>query len=333
MPLSKTGDGGARRRPILITQGEPSGIGPEIAVKAFARLNGNISGRALRIAGTAPLLHDTAARLKLDSPSLREAIIETAQPVNAQPGRPSARNAASVTAAIEYCVAACLGDETAAMVTAPIQKSVLTEAGFGFPGHTEFLAALTGAKQAVMMLVSSDIDPPLRVVPYTIHIPLAEVFRRLDRRAIAATAGIVLHSLRSDFGIASPRLAIAGVNPHAGEDGTMGREEIEILTPAIEALRRDGHSVLGPRSADTMFHADARRTYDAALCMFHDQALIPIKTLDFHSGVNVTLGLPIVRTSPDHGTALDIAGRGIANEASMIAAIRMAAEIADRRGL
>ena len=332
MPSSKTGDGRARR-PILISQGEPSGIGPEIAVKAFARLSGNIAGRPLRIAGSPAVLHDTAARLNLDGASLREAIIETGQPVSADPGRPSARNAGAVTAAIEYCVAACVNGQAAALVTAPIQKSVLTEAGFGFPGHTEFLAALTGAKQAVMMLASSDIDPPLRVVPYTIHIALAEVFRRLDARAIAVTAGIILHALRSDFGISNPRLAMAGLNPHAGEDGTMGREEIEILAPAIEALRREGHSVLGPRSADTMFHADARRTYDAALCMFHDQALIPIKTLAFDTGVNITLGLPIVRTSPDHGTALDIAGQGIANDASMIAAIRMAADIADRRGL
>ena len=332
MPSSKTGDGRARR-PILISQGEPSGIGPEIAIKAFTRLSGSIAGRPLRIAGTPALLHGTAARLHLDSPAWREAIIETGQPVHAEPGRPSVRNAGAVTAAIEYCVGACIGGEAAALVTAPIQKSVLTEAGFGFPGHTEFLAALTGAKQAVMMLASSDIDPPLRVVPYTIHIALAEVFRRLDPAAIAATAAIILQSLRADFGIANPRLAIAGLNPHAGEDGTMGREEIEILAPAIESLRKAGHSVLGPRSADTMFHAEARRTYDAALCMFHDQALIPIKTLAFDSGVNVTLGLPIVRTSPDHGTALDIAGKGVANEASMIAAIRMAADIADRRGL
>lgn len=332
MPLSKTGDG-RTRRPILISQGEPSGIGPEIAVKAFARLNGEIAGRPLRIAGTPALQRETAKRLNLDSPALHEAIIETGPSVNAEPGRPSARNAAAVTGAIEYCVAACVNGEAAALVTAPIQKSVLTDAGFGFPGHTEFLAALTGAKQAVMMLASSDIDPPLRVVPYTIHIPLAEVFRHLDSGGIAATARTILQSLRTDFGISSPRLAIAGVNPHAGEDGTMGREEIEILGPAIEALRREGHSVLGPRSADTMFHADARRSYDAALCMFHDQALIPIKTLAFDTGVNVTLGLPIVRTSPDHGTALDIAGKGIASEASMIAAIRMAADIADRRGL
>lgn len=333
MPLSKTGDGRAHRRPILISQGEPSGIGPEIAVKAWAQFGGSIAGRALRIAGSSPHLRDIAARLNLDSASLRESIIDTGEAVDAEPGRPVARNAGSVTAAIELCVAACVDGEAAALVTAPIQKSVLTGAGFGFPGHTEFLAALTGAQRAVMMIASSDIDPPLRVVPYTIHIPLSEVFRHLDANAIAATAGVVLRALSGDFGIANPRLAIAGINPHAGESGTMGREEIEILAPAISALRGEGHRVLGPLPADTMFHAQARRTYDAALCMFHDQALIPIKTLDFHCGVNVTLGLPIVRTSPDHGTALDIAGRGIANEASMIAAIRMAGEIADRRGL
>ncbi|HEX5279275.1 MAG TPA: 4-hydroxythreonine-4-phosphate dehydrogenase PdxA, partial [Micropepsaceae bacterium] len=184
MPLSKPGDGQTRRRPILISQGEPSGIGPEIAIKAFARLHGNIAGRPLRIAGNAALLGDMAARLNLDRPDLRDAVIETGPPVNAEPGRPSARNAGAVTAAIEYCVRACVDGEAAAMVTAPIQKSALTEAGFGFPGHTEFLAALTGAKQAVMMLASSDIYPPLRVVPYTIHIALAEVFRRLDPAAI-----------------------------------------------------------------------------------------------------------------------------------------------------
>jgi 4-hydroxythreonine-4-phosphate dehydrogenase len=184
-----------------------------------------------------------------------------------------------------------------------------------------------------MMLASREVDPPLRVVPFTIHMALRDVFRRLNANAIAATAEIVLNSLAHDFGCTHPRLAIAGLNPHAGEDGTMGREEIEILTPAIEQLQGDGREVTGPLSADTLFHDEARQTYDAALCMYHDQALIPIKTLAFWTGVNVTLGLPIVRTSPDHGTALGLAGRGVANPASMIAAIQTAAEIADRRGL
>jgi 4-hydroxythreonine-4-phosphate dehydrogenase len=184
-----------------------------------------------------------------------------------------------------------------------------------------------------MMVASTDCDPPLRVVPFTIHIPLKDVFGKLEANAISATAAVVLEALKRDFGIAQPRLAISGLNPHAGEDGTIGREEQDIIGPAIASLRERGHRIIGPLPADTMFHNDARENYDAALCMYHDQALIPIKTLAFWTGVNVTLGLPIVRTSPDHGTALDIAGRGIANAASMIAAIRMAADIADRRGL
>jgi 4-hydroxythreonine-4-phosphate dehydrogenase len=184
-----------------------------------------------------------------------------------------------------------------------------------------------------MMLASTDCDPPLRVVPFTIHIPLKDVFGRLQAGAIAATAAVVIEALARDFGCAKPRLAIAGLNPHAGENGTMGPEEMDILAPAIALLRGRGHTVIGPLPADTMFHAQARKNYDAALCMYHDQALIPIKTIAFWTGVNVTLGLPIVRTSPDHGTALDIAGRGIANATSMIAAIGMAAEIAGRRGL
>jgi 4-hydroxythreonine-4-phosphate dehydrogenase len=238
-----------------------------------------------------------------------------------------------VTAAIERSVAAAKDGRAAAIVTAPIQKSALTDAGFGFPGHTEFLAELTGARRAVMMLASSAIVPPLRVVPFTIHVPLRAVFGHLDPAALTETARIVIDALARDFGLAQPRLAFSGLNPHAGESGTMGREEIEILAPVIATLGREGYSVHGPLSADTMFHAGARSGYDAAICMFHDQALIPIKTLDFWGGVNVTLGLPIVRTSPDHGTALEIAGQGTANETSMVAAIRMAAEIADRRGL
>ena len=238
-----------------------------------------------------------------------------------------------MTAAIERGVRACQTGEAAALVTAPIHKAVLTEAGFGFPGHTEYLAALTERERAVMMLASSDVDPPLRVVPFTVHMPLREVFQNLDPDAIAATAAVVLEALAKDFGFVRPRLAIAGLNPHAGEEGTMGREDLDIIAPAVAQLRDRGHAVSGPLSADTMFHEDARKNYDAALCMYHDQALIPIKTLAFWTGVNVTLGLPIVRTSPDHGTALDIAGRGRANETSMIAAIRMAAAIADRRRL
>jgi 4-hydroxythreonine-4-phosphate dehydrogenase len=331
--LSKRDEGSRSRRPIVVSQGEPAGIGPEIAVKAWAALSGAIAGRPLRLVGSTEIYRNAARLAGVDTARLAEAVIDTGHDINAEPGLPSVKNAAAVTAAIEYSVRACVAGDAAALVTAPIQKSVLTEAGFGFPGHTEYLAALTGRDRAVMMLASSETEPPLRVVPFTIHMPLHEIFRHLNADAIAATAEIVLEALARDFGCGTPRLALAGVNPHAGENGTMGREERDIIAPAAAKLRARGHVVLGPLPPDTMFHDEARNSYDAALCMYHDQALIPLKTLAFWSGVNVTLGLPMVRTSPDHGTALDIAGRGIANEASMIAAIRMAAEIAARRGL
>ena len=319
------------QRPIVISQGEPAGIGPEVTVKAWAALGGALGGRALKLIGSRQLFLETARACRLDVPELDDAIIDIGRDSISTPGKPDVRNAAAVTGAIEWGVKACQSGEAAALVTAPIHKAVLTEAGFGFPGHTEFLAALTGRKQAVMMLASSDVHPPLRAVPFTIHIPLKDVFAELNADAIAATGRIVLDSLTRDFGCANPRLAIAGLNPHAGEEGTIGREDVDIIAPAVAALRASGATVLGPLSADALFHEEARTTYDAVLCMYHDQALIPIKTLAFWTGVNVTLGLPIVRTSPDHGTALGIAGTGIANEASMIAAIRMAADIAQRR--
>ena len=331
--MSKPDEESRFRRPIVISQGEPAGIGPEIAVKAWAHLSGEISGRPLRLIGSFEVFREAAAFSGVSLRGLAEAVVETGHKTRASAGKPVSDNAGAVTAAIEHGARACLQGQAAALVTAPIQKSALTEAGFGFPGHTEFLAVLTGKARAVMMLASSKADPPLRVVPLTVHVPLRDTFKYLNPEAVAGTGEIVLAALAQDFGIAHPRLAVAGLNPHAGEAGTMGREEIDIIAPAVAQLRSRGHTDSGPLSADTLFHADARKAYDAALCMYHDQALIPIKTLDFWSGVNVTLGLPIVRTSPDHGTALDIAGRGIANEASMIAAIRMAAEIAARRGL
>ena len=220
-----------------------------------------------------------------------------------------------------------MAGEAAAIVTAPIHKSVLAGAGFAYPGHTEFLAALTGARHPVMMLASDK----LRVVPLVIHVPLARVPGLISSAAIVQTAKIMLAALINDFGIAAPRLAVAGLNPHAGEDGVLGGEEEAIIAPAIAALRAEGLDVRGPLSADTLFHDEARKKYDAVLTMSHDQGLIPIKTLSFWDGVNVTLGLPIVRTSPDHGTAFDIAGTGTADARSMIAAIRMAADMADRR--
>ena len=313
--------------------GEPAGIGPEVAVKAFAALGGVVRGRPLRLVGD-PEVFLKAARLSgLDSPLLASACIDTGHRAETAPGTPSPQTADAVTAAISESVRAISAGEAAALTTAPIHKSVLTEAGFGFPGHTEYLAFLTGAERAVMMLASHELAPVLRVVPVTIHIALREVMTLLTAELIRSTAEIVLRGLRQDFGIARPRLAVAGLNPHAGEDGTMGREDREIIAPAVASLRGGDREIAGPLPADTLFHDEARNAYDAALCMYHDQALIPIKTLAFWSGVNVTLGLPIIRTSPDHGTAIDIAGRNIANEKSMIAALTMAAEIADRRGL
>ena len=311
--------------------GEPSGIGPEIAVKAWAALGGHAGDRPLLLIGDPGTFRAAAKSLECNIPD--DALIDTSHRVRVTPGTPSPENADAVTGAIALGVRLVGSGDAAALVTAPIHKATLTKAGFGFPGHTEYLAALTGTAQAVMMLASRGLEPPLRVVPFTIHIALKDVFSRLDANEIAATGAIVLDALKRDFGIASPRLAIAGLNPHAGEDGTMGTEDHDIIAPAVAILRAKGHAIIGPLSADTLFHDEARKTYDAALCMYHDQALIPIKTLAFWTGVNVTLGLPIVRTSPDHGTALGIAGKGVANPASMIEAIGMAADIAARRGL
>jgi 4-hydroxythreonine-4-phosphate dehydrogenase len=300
--------------------GEPSGIGPEVALAAFAHFGGKIGAHPLKLVGDA----------KLFAP-VQHALIPTNSKVAAVPGKPDPANAAAVTEAIEIAVKACLNGEAAALVTAPIHKAVLNAAGFGFPGHTEFLAHLTGARRAVMMLASDTPQITLRVVPLTIHMPVADVPKAIDKQSVFETGEIILTALRRDFGILNPRLAVAGLNPHAGEDGVLGGEDEAVIAPAIAALKARGFAVRGPLSADTLFHEEARKTYDAALCMYHDQALIPIKTLSFWDGVNVTLGLPIVRTSPDHGTALDIAGQGKADARSMIAAIRMAADMADAR--
>ena len=296
--------------------GEPSGIGPEVALAAFAHFGGKVGTHPLNLVGDAGIF---AAH--------RDALIPTTTSVTAVLGRPDSANAAAVIEAIEIAVASCLAGEAAALVTAPIHKAVLNAAGFAFPGHTEFLAHLTGARRAVMMLASDK----LRVVPLTIHMPVTDVPKAITKQAVFDTGEIILTALRRDFGIRNPRLAVAGLNPHAGEEGVLGDEDGSVIAPAVAALAARGFAVKGPLSADTMFHEEARETYDAALCMYHDQALIPIKTLSFWDGVNVTLGLPIVRTSPDHGTALDIAGTGKANPRSMIAAIQMAADMADAR--
>ena len=296
--------------------GEPAGIGPEVAIAAFEHFGGKIGDHPLKLVGDAGIFA-----------SHKDALVPTTAPVTALPGKPDVRNAAAVREAIETAVSLCLKDEAAALVTAPIHKAVLNAAGFAFPGHTEFLAHLTGARRGVMMLASDK----LRVVPLTIHMPIAEVPKAISKQAVFDTGEIVLTALKRDFGILNPRLAVAGLNPHAGEDGMLGGEDAAVIAPAIAALKARGFHVKGPLSADTLFHAQARKTYDAALCMYHDQALIPIKSLSFWDGVNVTLGLPIVRTSPDHGTALDIAGQAKADPRSMIAAVQMAADMADAR--
>ena len=243
------------------------------------------------------------------------------------PGHPDGANAAAVIASIKRAVRLALAHEATAVVTNPISKAVLYAAGFPHPGHTEFLAALTGCAPPVMMLANDF----LRVVPVTIHVALRAALDGLTTEAIVTTSRITAAALRTQFGIAAPRLAMAGLNPHAGEGGAMGNEEALLIAPAIAALRAEGIDVTGPHPPDTMFTPAARAGYDAAICMYHDQALIPLKTLDMASGVNITLGLPIIRTSPDHGTAFDIAGTGRADPASLIAALRLAATLAEKR--
>ena len=320
--------------PLAVTMGEPAGIGGEITAAAWRRLAGR---------GPAFLVLDDPDRLRrlggapireIADPSEATAVFPHALPVlplgqkvEARPGQPEPATAAAVIASIARAVALTRAGATAAVVTNPIHKATLYAAGFGFPGHTEFLAELAGGGRPVMLLAG----PTLRVVPLTVHLPLAEVPRRLDSAAIVEQARIVAEALRRDFGIAAPRLAVAALNPHAGEGGAMGGEEERIILPALQQLRAEGIDVAGPLPADTMFHARARAGYDAALCMYHDQALVPIKTLHFDEAVNVTLGLPFVRTSPDHGTALGIAGQGTARPDSLIAAIELAAAMARRR--
>ena len=318
--------------PVALSCGDPAGVGPEIAVAAWRRLGADLPfvwiGDPRHLPPGTPVariddLSETAAAAARALPVLP---LDFAAP--ASPGTPDPANAAGTVAAIERAVALASAGAASAVCTAPVSKKVLVEgAGFAHPGHTEFLAALAGVERVVMMLAC----PELRVVPATVHIPLAEVPHALTRPLLEETIRITAAALVRDFGRASPRIAVAGLNPHAGEGGIMGREEIDTIAPVLEALRAEGFDLAGPLSADTMFHPAARARYDAAVAMYHDQALIPIKTIDFAGGVNVTLGLPFVRTSPDHGTAFDIAGRGIADPTSLIAALRLAAEMARRR--
>jgi 4-hydroxythreonine-4-phosphate dehydrogenase len=246
-------------------------------------------------------------------------------------GRPDAANARAVIASIDQAVALVTRGRAAALVTNPIQKASLQDAGFKFSGHTEYLGHLAGGARAVMMLTVERASPPLRVVPVTVHEPLRAVAGLLSIESIVRCARAAVAALMADFGVARPRLAVAALNPHAGEDGKIGDEEARIIAPAVAALKASGIDARGPAPADTLFHAAARAAYDAVICMYHDQALVPLKTIDFAGGVNVTLGLPFVRTSPDHGTALDIAARGIADATSFIAALELAARLAARR--
>ncbi|HUF86989.1 MAG TPA: 4-hydroxythreonine-4-phosphate dehydrogenase PdxA [Thermohalobaculum sp.] len=322
---------------MALTMGDPAGIGGEIALAAWA--SGRVRHPFFLIADPAwlaPLaVRARVAITEIARPGQAPAAFAGALPVlparlaaPVTPGRPDPANAAAVVGAIARAVGLVEAGEAAAVVTNPISKKALRDgAGFAFPGHTEFLAHLAGVARPVMMLAS----PVLRVVPVTIHIPLAEVPGALTGALIEATARITAEALRRDFGIERPRLAVAGLNPHAGEGGQIGREEIELIGPALERLRAGGLEVAGPLPADTMFHAEARARYDAALTMYHDQGLIPLKALDFARGVNVTLGLPFVRTSPDHGTAFDIAGTGSADPTSLIEALNLAAGMAARR--
>jgi 4-hydroxythreonine-4-phosphate dehydrogenase len=329
-------------KPLALTSGEPAGIGPDITLAAWLR-RAELKLPPFYLLGDCGLLRDRARALGLDVPLAETSpedasatfanalpVVATGKTATARPGQPDDSSADAAIASIRRAVEDVVAGKAGAVVTNPIAKSVLYRAGFRHPGHTEFLAELAAAGghalQPVMMLWS----PELAVVPVTIHLSLRDAIARLSSELIVSTARIVATGLKSRFGIARPRLALSGLNPHAGEDGSLGTEDRDIVKPAIEILRAEGIDVRGPLPADTMFHEAARKTYDCAICMYHDQALIPIKTLAFDEGVNVTLGLPFIRTSPDHGTAFDIAGTGRANPSSLIAALRLAARMATR---
>jgi len=326
--------------PLALTLGEPAGIGPDITLAVWQRRD-ELALPPFYLLADPDFLARRAQQLGLDVPlcvvepdaaaktfPTALPVVALAERVTAEPGQPDQSSGPAAIASIRRAVADVFAGRAHAVVTNPVAKAVLYRTGFAEPGHTEFLAKLaqeaTGrAAHPVMMLWS----PELAVVPVTIHLPVREVPHRLTADLIVETGRIVARGLRERFGIARPRLALAGLNPHAGEDGSLGAEDAAVVAPAIERLRREGIDARGPLPADTMFHAAARRTYDAALAMYHDQALIPIKTLAFDHAVNVTLGLPFVRTSPDHGTAFDIAGSGRANPASLVAALKLAARL------
>ena len=315
--------------PLVLSCGDPAGIGPELAIKAWQTLRDDCPfawiGDPGHLPGDAPVglvadLSEVADVAKSALPVLAHPFPEAAVP-----GNPAAANAPGVVAVLDRAVDLVQSGAASALCTLPINKKVLIDgADFAHPGHTEYLAARAGVDRVVMMLAG----PELRVVPATIHIALADVPKVLTPDLLRETVEITARDLRDRFGIASPRIAVAGLNPHAGEGGAMGAEETNWIAALVKTLRSEGHDITGPHPADTMFHAAARARYDVAICMYHDQALIPIKTLDFDRGVNVTLGLPFIRTSPDHGTAYDIAGKGLANPTSTIEALKLARKLA-----
>lgn len=330
--------------PLALTQGDPAGIGPDVTVTAWAKRR-ELGLPPFIFVGDPDVLRSRAHLLGVDvnvkvcEPEDAIAAFSEALPVlplpvgfDVQAGQPHIGAALATIKAIETAVTLTVGKRAAAVVTNPIAKSVLYEAGFGFPGHTEFLAELskkaTGQTVKPVMMIAG---PKLRVVPVTIHIPVKDITHALTEELIIETCRIVASDLRTKFGIDAPRIAVAGLNPHAGEDGAIGIEDRDIIHPATIQLRKEGIDAFGPLPADTMFHDAARKRYDVAVCMYHDQALIPAKALGFDDSVNVTLGLPFIRTSPDHGTAFGIAGQGIASDSSLVAALMMAADISSRQ--
>ncbi|MBV9348700.1 MAG: 4-hydroxythreonine-4-phosphate dehydrogenase PdxA [Pseudolabrys sp.] len=331
----------AKRLPLALTLGEPAGIGPDITLRAWTRRSEHglppfyiigdvefLARRAKQLSIPAAITPSTPEQAASHFPQALP-VVPLDLPVTAAPGKPDATSAPAAIASIDLAVAHVFKRRAAAVVTNPVAKNVLYRAGFPDPGHTEYLARLaqrrTGNPVYPVMMIWS---PELAVVPVTVHLPLRDVAAGLTTPLIVKTALIVARDLKERFGIANPRLAVAGLNPHAGEDGTIGGDDKAVIVPAIDQLRAEGILVEGPQPADTMFHAAARALYDAALCMYHDQALIPVKTLAFDRAVNVTLGLPFIRTSPDHGTAFAVAGTPRGNPTSLIEAIKLADRIA-----
>jgi 4-hydroxythreonine-4-phosphate dehydrogenase len=319
-------------KPLALTIGDPAGIGPEITHKAWQALRG---GDECFFVIADPILYPNAALIH--RPEQAAGKFTNALPLlpiecpRITLGQPDTHAAGTIIKSIEMAVKFAQTGQADGIVTNPIAKEVLYRAGFTHPGHTEFLAALTDAPLPVMMLSAQNAQMGLRVALVTIHMPLQDVPAALTEDLIIQTAKILHGALRRDFGLKNPRIAMTGLNPHAGEGGALGLAETEILNPAAEKLRADGINISNAKPADTLFHAEARAGYDAVLAMYHDQGLIPVKTLDFHGGVNITLGLPIIRTSPDHGTAFDLAGSGKARPDSLIAAIKAARQMANCR--